>query len=114
MVMNGQENKMKKLTAEQIQDNWTKLIDTIEGFISDDRKENLLKMYDDFKDRMMFAPASAKAAFHNAMPGGYVEHILHIIQHSLELKQVWEKNGAMINFTDEELVFAAMHHDFHI
>ena len=45
---------MKKLTAEQIQDNWKKLIDTIEGFISDDRKENLLKMYDDFKDRMMF------------------------------------------------------------
>ena len=50
---------MKKLTAEQIQTNWTKLIDTIEGFIGDDRKENLLKMYDDFKDRMMFAPASA-------------------------------------------------------
>ena len=102
---------MKKLTAEQIQDNWKKLIDTIEGFISDDRKENLLKMYDDFKDRMMFAPASAKDAFHNAMPGGYVEHILHVISHSLEIKQLWENNGAMINFTDEELVFAAMHHD---
>ena len=102
---------MKKLTAEQIQNNWDKLIDTIEGFISDDRKENLLKMYDDLKDRMMFAPASAKAAFHNAMPGGYVEHVLHIIHHSLQLKRVWEENGAMINFTDEELVFAAMHHD---
>ena len=102
---------MKKLTAEQMQNNWKKLLDTIEGFISDDRKENLLKMYKDFEERMMFAPASAKAAFHNAMPGGYVEHVLHIIQHSLGLKQVWEKNGAMINFTDEELVFAAMHHD---
>ncbi len=102
---------MKKLTAEQIQDNWKKLIDTIEGFVGDDRKENLLKMYEDLEGRMMFAPASGKGHFHNAMPGGYVEHILHIIQHSLELKQVWEKNGAMINFTDEELVFAAMHHD---
>ena len=102
---------MKKLTAEQIQDNWKKLLDTIEGFISDDRKENLLKMYKDFEERMMFAPASGKGHFHNAMPGGYVEHILHIVSHSLELKQVWEKNGAMINFTDEELVFAAMHHD---
>ena len=64
---------MKKLTAEQIQSNWKKLIDTIEGFISDDRKENLLKMYDYFQDRMMLAPASAKGHFHNAMPGGYVE-----------------------------------------
>ena len=102
---------MKKLSAEQIQDNWKKLLDTIEGFISDDRKENLLKMYKDFEERMMFAPASAKEHFHNAMPGGYVEHILHIIQFSLQIKEVWEKNGAMINFTDEELVFAAMHHD---
>ena len=102
---------MKKLSADEIQNNWDKLIDTIEGFISDDRKPQLLKFYEDFKDRMMFAPASAKGHYHNAMPGGYVEHVLHIISHSLELKQVWEKNGAMINFTDEELVFAAMHHD---
>ena len=102
---------MKKLSADEIQNNWDKLIDTIEGFISDDRKPQLLKFYEDFKERMMFAPASAKGHYHNAMPGGYVEHILHIISHSLELKQVWEKIGAMINFTDEELVFAAMHHD---
>ena len=102
---------MKKLSAEKIQDNWKKLLDTIEGFIGDDRKENLLKMYKDFEERMMFAPASAKEHFHNAMPGGYVEHILHIIQFSLQLKKVWEDNGAEINFTDEELVFAAMHHD---
>ena len=102
---------MRKLTAEEIQDNWKKLIDTIEGFIDDDRKENLLKMYDYFQDRMMLAPASAKGHFHNAMPGGYVEHILHIVQFSIEIKRLWEKNGAMINFTDEELVFAALHHD---
>ena len=102
---------MRKLSAEQIQNNWAKLIDTIEGFISDDRKENLLKFYDDFKERMMFAPASGREHFHNAMPGGYVEHILHIVSYSLEIKQLWEKNGAEINFTDEELVFAALHHD---
>jgi len=102
---------MKKINAEQIQTNWETLINYINDWISEDRKENLLKMYEDFKERMMFAPASAKEHYHNAMPGGYVEHILHIINHSLEIKQLWEKNGAMINFTDEELVFAAMHHD---
>ena len=102
---------MKQLTAEQIQMNWEELIAIINKYISEDRKENLLKMYDDFKERMMFAPASAKADFHNAMPGGYVEHILHIISFSLELKQIWANNGANINFTNEELIFAAMHHD---
>ena len=106
---------MKKLTAEQIQENWDKLIQIIDDtFVDTDTEERHTKlrdMYDDFKDRMMFAPASAKGDYHNAMPGGYVEHILHIIENSLQLKEVWEKNGAMINFTDEELVFAAMHHD---
>ena len=66
---------MKKLTAEQIQMNWETLIDVINKHISDDRKENLMKFYDDFKDRMMFAPASGKAAFHNAMPGLSLIHI---------------------------------------
>jgi len=102
---------MKKLTAEQIEMNWQTLIDIVEKYVGDDRKENLLKFYEDFKDRMMFAPASGKGHYHNAMPGGYVEHILHIINHSLELKELWKKNDGMINFTDEELVFAAMHHD---
>ena len=56
---------MKQLSAEQIQDNWKKLIDTIKGFISDDRKENLLKMYEDFKERMMFAPLLAHICFNS-------------------------------------------------
>ena len=55
---------MKKLTAEQIQTNWNTLIEIIDSYIGDGRRDNLLKMYDDFKDRMMFAPASAKDAFH--------------------------------------------------
>ena len=77
---------MKKLTAEQIQTNWNTLIEIIDSYIGDGRRDNLLKMYDDFKDRMMFAPASAKGHFHNAMPSGNVEHILYIVNHSLQLK----------------------------
>ena len=37
---------MKKLTAEQIQLNWETLMGIIDKHISPDRKENLLKMYD--------------------------------------------------------------------
>ena len=102
---------MKKLTAEQIETNWQTLMDIIEKYISDDRKENLLKFYEDFKDRMMFAPASGKGHYHNAMPGGYVEHILHIIDMARDVKDTWYNHDAKIDFTDEELVFAAMHHD---
>mgnify|MGYP001226069451 CR=1 FL=1 len=102
---------MKELTAEQIQENWSKLrslmTDTFEG----ERLENLNKMYDYFEERMCIAPASGKEHYHYCHVGGYVEHILHIIQFSLQLKDLWEKNGANIDFSEEELVFAALHHD---
>jgi hypothetical protein len=68
-------------------------------------------MYHYFEERMSIAPASGKAAYHNAMVGGYVEHVLHVTDCALQIKKMWESNGAMINFTDEELIFAAMHHD---
>ena len=104
---------MSKLTEEQIKSNWDKLIQVIKDTFEDgsERRENLLKMYHYFEDRMCIAPASGKEHYHNAYVGGYVEHVLHVIDCAVQLKEVWEKNGAMINFTDEELIFAAMHHD---
>jgi hypothetical protein len=106
---------MKQLTPEQIKDNWDKLIqlikDTFPEDYPDNRREKLLKMYHYFEDRMCMAPASGKEHFHNAHVGGYVEHVLHVIDCAVQLKEVWVNNNAKINFTDEELIFAAMHHD---
>ena len=102
---------MKQLSEQQIVDNWNKLIQLIEDTFSGDRKDKILAMYKYFEDRMSVAPASGKAAYHNAMVGGYVEHVLHVTDSALQIKELWEKNGATINFTDEELIFAALHHD---
>ena len=102
---------MKQLTEKQILDNWNKLIKLIEDTFEGERKEKLLEMYKYFENRMVTAPASGKAAYHNAMVGGYVEHVLHVTDCAVQIKKVWESNGAMINFTDEELIFAAVHHD---
>ena len=102
---------MKELTPQQIEQNWNKLRNIIQDTFEGERLDNLNKMYDHFEDRMCMAPASGKEHFHYAHVGGYVEHVLHIIDYSQQLRNVWEKNGATINFTDEELIFAAMHHD---
>ena len=106
---------MKQLTEQQIVDNWNKLIqlikDTFPEDYPNDRREKLLNMYHYFEDRMSVAPASGKAHYHNAMVGGYVEHVLHVTDCALRIKKLWESNGAMINFTDQELIFAAVHHD---
>ena len=106
---------MKQLSEQQIVDNWNKLIKLIKDTFPEDypnnRREKLLKMYHYFEDRMSVAPASGKEAYHNAMVGGYVEHVLHVTDCAIQIKELWESNGAEINFTDQDLIFAAIHHD---
>ena len=102
---------MKELTPEQLQDNWKEFIQLLEDTFEGDRLSRLLKMYDHFEERMMFAPASGKEHYHNCHAGGYVEHVLHVTKCAKQLHKLWSQNGATINFTEEELVFAAVHHD---
>ena len=107
---------MKELTPEQIQENWTKLIELVKDTFSEDypdnRREKLLKMYHYFEERMCLTPASGKEHFHNAYAGGYVEHVLHVTDLAQQIYSLWEKNGATVdNFTVEEVIFAALHHD---
>ena len=99
------------LQANQIEENWDSLIKLIEDNFNGERKENLLKMYNHLKDRMMFAPASSKEHFHNAFPGGYVDHVLNITRAVKSVYQTWKDHGAHINFTEEEMIFATLHHD---
>ena len=100
------------IKEKQIQDNWNKLIQLIEDTFDGDRKEKLLKMYEHFKDRMMFAPASGTEHFHSCYPGGYVRHVLNIVYYAKKFYDVWKDSGAYVdNYTVEELIFAALHHD---
>jgi hypothetical protein len=102
---------MKELTPEQIQKNWEQLRNLITNTFEGERLEKLNEMYDYFEDRMCLAPASGREHFHNAHVGGYVEHVLHVIDCALKITNLWQASGATINFTTEEVIFAAMHHD---
>ena len=102
---------MKQLTAEQIAKNWEQLRSLINNTFEGERLEKLNKMYDHFEDRMCMAPASGKEQYHYAHVGGYVEHVLHVIDCALKITNLWAAEGATINFTTEEVIFAAMHHD---
>jgi hypothetical protein len=99
-------------TAEQIQANWDELMRIIEANISSPRKEKLLEFYSTYQERLALMPASHKKEYHNAFPGGYVEHVLRVIKCSSELYHVWKNMGAdMSTFTVEELIFSALNHD---
>lgn len=100
------------LTAEQIQENWDELVSYIEEYISSPRKEKLLEFYKQYQERLMFMPASHKKEYHNAFPGGYVEHVLRVIRCALKQTELWESEGCdMSTFTIEELIFSALNHD---
>ena len=100
------------LTAEQIQKNWGEFCDNIEMNISSPRKEKLLEFYKKYEDRIMMMPAAHKKEYHNAFPGGYVEHVNRVVRCAQKQCKLWEDEGAdMTTFTREELIFSAINHD---
>ena len=100
------------LTAEQIQENWETLLNIIDNEISGNRKENLLDFYKTYQERLILMPAAHKKEYHNAFPGGYVDHVIRVINCSIELHNLWGKMGADTStYTREELIFSALNHD---
>jgi hypothetical protein len=100
------------LTAEQIQLNWDTLKKYIDTYVSSPRKEKLHEFYNKFQDRIILMPAAHKKEYHNAFPGGYVDHVNRVIRCALKQARLWDSEGAdMSTFTVEELVFSALNHD---
>ena len=101
-----------KLSAEQIQKNWNQFIHNIDSHITSPRKEQLIKFYETYAERIMLMPAAHKKEYHSAFPGGYVDHVNRVVDAALEMSYVWDKFGCdMTTFTTEELVFSAINHD---
>lgn len=99
------------LKEKQIIDNWNTFLSLIEKNITGKRRERLLKFYEAYDQRICLMPASSKTSYHNAFPGGYVQHIINVFDNATVLKGVWEAQGAVIDFSDEEMAFVALNHD---
>ena len=99
------------LEAEIIKENWERYREIVNTSFPT-RKDALNRMYDELEDRMVFMPASSMEHFHNAFAGGYVDHVLRVMECAEALHFTWSSQGAdMSGYTREELLFAAMHHD---
>jgi hypothetical protein len=99
------------LSAEQIQANLERFYTIIEKYISEPRTTKLLALYQSQEDNLAFAPASSRASYHNAFPGGYVDHVNRVVEAAIKVTTLWSEMGATINFSMEELVFSAINHD---
>lgn len=102
-----------ELTEQQIQSNFDEFISFIEKNFSGERKERMLHMYseNELGTEAAIAPASMMEHWHLAHPGGYLQHIMHVVKNSFGVKKLWQFSGATIDFTDEEMMFSALHHD---
>jgi hypothetical protein len=101
-----------KLTAEQIKTNWDILMSRIDAYIAEPRRSQLKQLYNNYQERIIMMPASYKKEYHNAFPGGYVDHVIRVIDSSLKVNEVWKEMGVdQSTYTTEELVFSALNHD---
>lgn len=99
-----------KLTAKQIEANMERFTETLQQFGT--RSANLQRLYDSIGERLYFEPASSYEHYHNAIPGGYIDHVLNVIDFSEQFYNTWVNCGLdCSNFTLEELKFAALNHD---
>ena len=98
------------ITAEQIEKNWEKHIKIVNHYITD-RKDEVKLMLDKLSEIYIMAPASSKTWYHNAFPGGYVDHVNRVVEFAIKQKKLYEEMGGNIDFTDEQLVFSALFHD---
>lgn len=96
------------LDETQIQERYAKFMEYVEA---DPRHEKLKEMYAAFGDELILAPASSKMHYHNSFPGGYIDHVVRVVEISNQLAEMYMQLGGTLNFTTQELNFAALHHD---
>lgn len=106
-------NTGAKLTEAQIEENYNYFIDFVKNTFTGERKDKLLKMYDDEELGLNLAtnPASPFQHFHLCQPGGYVIHVMNVCKAVVGVKKLYEYMGGTVDFTDDEMLFAALHHD---
>ena len=96
------------LDENKIKEDYDRFMSLIE---EDERSENLKRMYEDLEQELAAAPASAVQHYHNAFPGGYLDHVLRVHDISLEMTKMFHNFEGNLDFTSQELRFATLHHD---
>jgi phage gp37-like protein len=98
------------LSAEQIQSNFEKHLKIVDTYIGD-RKDSVKKLISHIEETYVMAPASGKTWHHNAFAGGYVDHVNRVVEYAVKQSRLYQEMGGTVDYTEEELVFAALFHD---
>lgn len=94
------------LTSDEVEKNYNKFVSLCEK-VGDHRKDNLLKLVDHFGTRLALCPTSAKKDYHNAFPGGLVDHSLRVLRNVFTLTKMFPD----FEVSKESLVLVSLMHD---
>ena len=98
------------LSAEKILSNFEKHKKIVKTYIGK-RQEQVLSMIEALGENYVMSPASGKTWYHSAFPGGYVDHVNRVVEYAVKQSRLYQEMGGTIDYTEEELVFAALFHD---
>ena len=92
-------------------DDLTKIVKNYEKFVAfcsklGDRTASVQALVDHLGDRLVTCPASSRVAFHNAWPGGLVDHSLRVLTLAVKLTKTYE-----MSFPLESIIISALFHD---
>ncbi len=104
---------MKQYTDHELEQNYNKFMGIIEKVFSGERLEKLQHMYsmEQLGSNLILSPASGTKGFHSTYDGGYIDHVMNVAKHAMSFSQLFVNSGGVKNYTDEELIFSALHHD---
>ncbi|NQU88708.1 MAG: hypothetical protein HQ541_23440 [Mariniphaga sp.] len=100
------------MTPEEIKKNYDKLEMYSKHMFTPERHKKVMAMFKHFEHRMIVSPASSRKEYHNAWPGGWLTHTVEVIENAAKLYKVWLELDAAGGFTLNEIIFAAMFHDW--
>lgn len=97
-------------TEKELIENYNKFVEFLNEHFTGTRRTKLLELYGDkgYGYIVSTAPASAKDFTNNAFVGGYLQHVMTLCKASYGVKKLWQAMGAVIDFTDEEMLFSAI------
>lgn len=84
--------------------NWTMFTNLCSGL--GERSQAIKNLLDHFGDRLALAPASSRDSFHNAFPGGLIDHSIRVLKLTMKLCKAYE-----VEFSKESIIISALFHD---
>lgn len=104
---------MIQKTEKELVENYDRFIRLINKYFTGERLDKMLFMYSasELGGNLTVSPASGNLNYHNAYKGGYIDHIFNVSKNAILMKKTFEEGGGICDFTMDELLFVAIHHD---